>query len=68
MQVVEKFGRFPHRNEIHNRTTTPIEAKFLENPSFRFDLPLVYNDDGSCYFEESDDFKKRKELAEAEED
>ena len=64
LQVVEKYGRFPHRNEIHNRVTTPVEAKFLENPAFRFDLPLVYNEDGTCKFEENDDFKNRQKQSE----
>ena len=63
LQVIEKFGRFPHRNEIHKRATTPLEATFLEDPAFRFDLPLVYGEDGSAKFVQTDDFELRKKLA-----
>ena len=30
--IVERFGRFPHRNEILGRETTPEEAEFLTQP------------------------------------
>ncbi len=35
-EIVERFGRFPHRNEILGRKTTPEEAVFLtiEDSSF----------------------------------
>ena len=36
MQIVERFGRFPHRNEVLGRPTTPEEAKFLEQPGSSF--------------------------------
>ena len=36
MEIVERFGRFPHRNEILGRTTTPEEAEFLEGPDSAF--------------------------------
>ena len=29
MEIVERFGRFPHRNEVLGRQTTPEEAQFL---------------------------------------
>lgn len=29
-EVIERFGRFPHRNEALGRATTPEEAAFLE--------------------------------------
>jgi uncharacterized protein (DUF924 family) len=33
--IVERFGRFPHRNAIFGRTSTPEELEFLKNePSF----------------------------------
>lgn len=34
--IIEKFGRFPHRNEILNRFSSPEEIQFLtqENSSF----------------------------------
>jgi uncharacterized protein (DUF924 family) len=34
--VVERFGRFPHRNAILGRPTTVDERKFLEQPGSRF--------------------------------
>ena len=33
--IVARFGRFPHRNAILGRDTTPEEAKFLEESDFR---------------------------------
>jgi uncharacterized protein (DUF924 family) len=35
-QVIEKFGRFPHRNQILERETTPEEAEFLMQPGSSF--------------------------------
>jgi len=34
--VIARFGRFPHRNEILGRTTTDEEAAFLAQPGSRF--------------------------------
>ncbi|MGG6237053.1 DUF924 family protein [Nodosilinea sp. AN01ver1] len=34
--VIQRFGRFPHRNEVLGRETTPEEAKFLQQPGSRF--------------------------------
>jgi uncharacterized protein (DUF924 family) len=34
--IIAKFGRFPHRNAILGRATTPEEAKFLEGPNSGF--------------------------------
>jgi alkyl hydroperoxide reductase subunit AhpC/uncharacterized protein (DUF924 family)/CRP-like cAMP-binding protein len=48
--VIQRFGRFPHRNMVLGRATTPAEADFLENSSFRFDLPLVRRRDGGFAF------------------
>jgi uncharacterized protein (DUF924 family) len=36
MQIIERFGRFPHRNEILGRQTTPEEAEFLTQPGSSF--------------------------------
>jgi uncharacterized protein (DUF924 family) len=33
--IVKRFGRFPHRNEIVGRETTPEEAAFLAESEFR---------------------------------
>lgn len=35
-EVIERFGRFPHRNEVLGRETTPEEADFLKLPGSRF--------------------------------
>jgi uncharacterized protein (DUF924 family) len=35
-EVIQRFGRFPHRNEILGRETTPEEAEFLQQPGSRF--------------------------------
>jgi len=34
--VIERFGRFPHRNRILGRDTTPEEAEFLKQPGSSF--------------------------------
>jgi uncharacterized protein (DUF924 family) len=36
LQVIERFGRFPHRNSTLNRATTPEEADFLQQPGSSF--------------------------------
>jgi uncharacterized protein (DUF924 family) len=35
-QVIERFGRFPHRNSILGRTSTPEELEFLSHPGSGF--------------------------------
>ncbi|QJT34325.1 DUF924 domain-containing protein [Aeromonas media] len=34
--IVQRFGRFPHRNAILGRTSTPEEAEFLRQPGSGF--------------------------------
>jgi len=34
--VIARFGRFPHRNEILGRASTPEEIEFLRQPGSRF--------------------------------
>jgi uncharacterized protein (DUF924 family) len=34
--VIARFGRFPHRNEILGRASTPDEVDFLRQPGSRF--------------------------------
>ncbi len=34
--VIRRFGRFPHRNEVLGRETTPEEAEFLTQPGSSF--------------------------------
>ncbi len=33
-EIIEKFGRFPHRNALLERTTTPEEQRFLADGGF----------------------------------
>ncbi len=35
-EIIERFGRFPHRNEILSRTTAPEEAEFLKTEGSSF--------------------------------
>ena len=48
--VIQRFGRFPHRNKILGRVSNTAEEDFLSNSSFRFDLPLIRRPDGSVMF------------------
>lgn len=50
LDVVEKYGRFPHRNCIHERANTPEEDEFLLDGAFRFDLPVRKNASGAITF------------------
>lgn len=34
--VIQQFGRFPHRNDILNRTSTAAEVEFLKQPGSSF--------------------------------
>jgi uncharacterized protein (DUF924 family) len=34
--IIERFGRFPHRNAILGRPSTPEEIEFLKSPDARF--------------------------------
>jgi len=34
--IIERFGRFPHRNAVLGRESTPEERAFLEQPGSRF--------------------------------
>jgi uncharacterized protein (DUF924 family) len=34
--IVARFGRFPHRNEILGRASTPEEIEFLKQPDSSF--------------------------------
>jgi len=36
LEIVERFGRFPHRNAVLGRTTTAAEAAFLLEPNSSF--------------------------------
>jgi uncharacterized protein (DUF924 family) len=34
--IIKKFGRFPHRNDILGRSSTPAELEFLKGPGSSF--------------------------------
>ncbi|NEO97385.1 MAG: DUF924 domain-containing protein [Symploca sp. SIO2E9] len=36
LEVIERFGRFPHRNQILGRENTPEEVEFLKQPGSSF--------------------------------
>ena len=35
-EIIDRFGRFPHRNEILGRASTPEEIEFLKEPDSSF--------------------------------
>lgn len=35
-EIIERFGRYPHRNEALGRESTPEELEFLKQPGSRF--------------------------------
>jgi uncharacterized protein (DUF924 family) len=41
LEIVERFGRFPHRNPILGRESTAQEIAFLEEYDLRFGQPYV---------------------------
>jgi len=51
LSVIERYGRFPHRNALLARSSTNDEQLFLSDADFRFDLPLVKRPDGSFHFQ-----------------
>lgn len=34
--IIDRFGRYPHRNDVLGRTSTPEEVEFLSQPGSRF--------------------------------
>jgi uncharacterized protein (DUF924 family) len=34
--IIDRFGRFPHRNAVLGRTSTPEETEFLKEPGSSF--------------------------------
>ena len=34
--IIDRFGRYPHRNEILGRASTPEEREFLTQPNSSF--------------------------------
>ena len=41
LDIIERFGRFPHRNACLGRLSTPEELAFLQEPESRLDLLKV---------------------------
>lgn len=37
MKLVERFGRFPHRNKVLGQANTPIEKAYLAQPREGFE-------------------------------
>ena len=46
IEIIERFGRFPHRNAVLGRESTPEELAFLEEPESRQDLLKVRRTEG----------------------
>jgi hypothetical protein len=41
LEVIERFGRFPHRNAVLGRASTAEELAFLKEPESKLDLLKV---------------------------
>lgn len=41
LEIIERFGRFPHRNAIIGRASTPDEVAFLAECEHRFGQPTI---------------------------
>jgi uncharacterized protein (DUF924 family) len=41
LDIIERFGRFPHRNAVLGRVSTPEEIAFLKEPESQLDLLKV---------------------------
>jgi uncharacterized protein (DUF924 family) len=35
-EIIDRFGRYPHRNSLIGRESTPVEQAFLNEPASRF--------------------------------
>ena len=46
LDIIERFGRFPHRNAVLGRESTPEELAFLEEPESQLDLLKVKRPEG----------------------
>jgi uncharacterized protein (DUF924 family) len=46
IEIIERFGRFPHRNAVLGRVCTPEEIAFLDEPESRLDLLKVARPQG----------------------
>ncbi len=41
LEIIAEFGRFPHRNPILGRVSTPAELRFLDECDLRFGQPFT---------------------------
>jgi len=48
LDIIERFGRFPHRNTVLGRESTPEELAFLEEPESQLDLLKVRRPEGDA--------------------
>lgn len=46
LDIIERFGRFPHRNAVLGRVSTPEEIAFLDEPESQLDLLKVKRPEG----------------------
>jgi uncharacterized protein (DUF924 family) len=46
LDIIERFGRFPHRNAVLGRVSTAEELDFLEEPESQLDLLKVKRPEG----------------------
>jgi uncharacterized protein (DUF924 family) len=46
LDIIERFGRFPHRNAVLGRVSTAEEIAFLEEPESQLDLLKVKRPEG----------------------
>eukprot|EP01006_Ploeotia_vitrea_P009603 TRINITY_DN2303_c0_g1_i1.p1 TRINITY_DN2303_c0_g1~~TRINITY_DN2303_c0_g1_i1.p1 ORF type:complete len:980 (+),score=443.51 TRINITY_DN2303_c0_g1_i1:67-2940(+) len=54
-KVVEKYNRYPHRNVVLNRPSTPEEEEFLKHNLFRVEIPIHLDDATFTYIPKSTD-------------
>jgi uncharacterized protein (DUF924 family) len=46
LEIIERFGRFPHRNAVLGRVSTAAEIAFLDEPESQLDLLKVKRPEG----------------------
>ncbi|XP_023332317.1 uncharacterized protein LOC111704327 [Eurytemora carolleeae] len=53
LNVIQRFGRFPHRNRVLGRKSTEKEGQYLEDVTAHFDDPLKFDQEGNFVREAS---------------
>lgn len=66
LTVIEKFGRFAHRNKFLKRIPSKEEEQFANDPAYRFDLPVKLSLDPRTGAAKFEFFISRKEEGEEE--